>query len=124
MREKIKQKLDLTEKRFAEFYDKFKDCYKHVVEKERERLFLSTKNGASIFNNNNNKMEDFEKWLVEFKKKYNIEFDDTAVVIPEETKEGDNNIIDTEVKEVKEDVKDIPENIQKEAKEDSDETKM
>ena len=124
-REKIKAELDATEKRFAEFYDKFKDCYKHVIQKERERLFLSTKNGASIFNNNESKIEDFEKWLVEFKKKYNIEFDDAAIVIPEEIKEGDNNIIEAEVKEVKEDkedVKDISENVQKE--ENSDEVKM
>lgn len=123
-RNRLKAELDATEKRFAEFYDKFKDCYKHVVEKERERLFLSTKNGASIFNNNDSKMEDFEKWLVEFKKKYSIEFDDTAIVIPEETKEENTDVIEAEVKEVKEDVKDIQENIQKEAKEDSDEAKM
>ena len=123
-RNRLKAELDATEKRFVEFYDKFKDCYKHVIQKERERLFLSTKNGASIFNNNDSKMEDFEKWLVEFKKKYNIEFDDTAIVIPEETKEENTNVIDAEVKEVKENVKDISENIQKEAKEDSDETKM
>lgn len=123
-RNKLKQELDSTEKRFAEFYDKFKDCYKHVIQKERERLFLTTKNGASIFNSNDSKIEDFEKWLVEFKKKYNIEFDDTAIVIPEETKEENTDVIEAEVKEVKEDVKDLPENIQKEAKEDSDEAKM
>lgn len=123
-RNRLKTELDATEKRFAEFYDKFKDCYKHVIQKERERLFLSTKNGASIFNNNDSKMEDFEKWLVEFKKKHNIEFDDTAVVIPEETKEENNDIIEAEVKEIKEDVKDIQENIQKEEKENSNETKM
>ena len=123
-RSRLKTELDATEKRFAEFYDKFKDCYKHVVQKERERLFLSTKNGASIFNNNDSKIEDFEKWLVEFKKKYNIKFDDTAIVIPEELKEENINVIDAEVKDVKEDVKDIPENIQKKAKEDSDEAKM
>ena len=108
MREKIKQNLDLTEKRFAEFYDKFKDCYKHVTQKERERLFLSTKNGASIFNNNDSKMEDFEKWLVEFKKKYNFEFDDSAIIIPEESKKEkveNKEIIDTEIKEVEDNVK-------------------
>lgn len=119
LREKIKQNLDLTEKRFAEFYDKFKDCYKHVTQKERERLFLSTKNGASIFNNNDSKMEDFEKWLIEFKKKYNIEFDDTAIIIPEESKKEkveDKEIIDTETKEVEDNVKNNQENIQKKEK--------
>lgn len=119
LREKVKQNLDLTEKRFAEFYDKFKDCYKHVVEKERERLFLSTKNGASIFNNNDSKMEDFEKWLVEFKGKYNIEFDDSAIIIPEESKKEkveDKEIIDTETKEVKDNVKNNQEDIQKKEK--------
>lgn len=123
-RSRLKAELGATEKRFAEFYDKFKDCYRHVIQKERERLFLSTKNSASIFNNNDSKMEDFEKWLVEFKKKHNIEFDDTAIVIPEETKKENTDVIDAEVKEVKEDAKDISENIQKETKEDSNEAKM
>ena len=106
-RSRVKAELDATEKRFAEFYNKFKDCYKHVIQKERERLFLSTKNGASIFNNSDSKMEDFEKRLIEFKKKYNIEFDDTAIVIPEETKEENKentDAIEAEVKEVKEDI--------------------
>ena len=119
LREKIKQNLDLTEKRFAEFYDKFKDCYKHVTQKERERLFLSTKNGASIFNNNDSKMEDFEKWLIEFKKKYNFDFDDSAIIIPEESKKEkveDKEIIDTETKEVEDNVKNNQEDIQKKEK--------
>ena len=101
LREKVKQKLDLTEKRFAEFYNKFKDCYKHVIQKERERLFLSTKNGSSIFNTNNNSLEDFENWLIEFKKKYNIEFDDTPIELPKAEEKKDDNVIDAEVVEEK-----------------------
>ena len=120
LKEKIKQNLDLTEKRFAEFYDKFKDCYKHVTQKERERLFLSTKNGASIFNNNDSKMEDFEKWLVEFKKKYNFDFDDSAIEVPEQEekkeKVKDKEIINTKIKEVEDNVKNNQEDIQKKEK--------
>lgn len=89
VRNKLKQELESTENRFTEFYDKFKDCYKHVVQSEREKLFVSTKNGASIFNTHDYKLEDFEKWLVEFKKKHNIEFDDTPIELSkvEEKKE-------------------------------------
>lgn len=102
-REKLKAELDATEKRFAEFYDKFKDCYKHVIQKERERLFLSTKNGASIFNNNDSKIEDFEKWLVEFKKKHNIEFDDSPFEEPKNKEEKkDENVVEAEVVEKEE----------------------
>lgn len=98
-RNRLKEELKAVDDRFAEFYNKFKDCYKHVIQKERERLFLSTKNGASIFNNSDSKIEDFEKWLVEFKKKHNIEFDDTAIVIPEEPKEENTDVIEAEVVE-------------------------
>ena len=93
-REKIKTELQSIEERFVQFYDKFKDCYRHVVQSERERLFTSTKNGASIFNNKDNKLEDFEKWLVEFKKKHDIEFDDGAIAISE--KEESNQTKATE----------------------------
>ena len=79
VRTKIKQELESTENRFAEFYDKFKDCYKHVIQSDRERLFDSTKNGSSIFNQHDYTLKDFEKWLITFKKKHNIEFDDSAI---------------------------------------------
>lgn len=88
MRIKLKRGLESTENRFVEFYDKFKDCYKHVIQSERERLFESTKNGSSIFNQHNYTLDDFEKWLVEFKKKHNIEFDDSVIVIPEKKEES------------------------------------
>lgn len=91
--------LKAVDKRFAEFYDKFKDCYRHVIQKERERLFESTQNGAKIFNNNDVKLEDFETWLIEFKKKHNIEFDDTPIELPKAEEKKDENIIDAEVTE-------------------------
>ena len=104
LRNKLKQELESTENRFAEFYDKFKDCYRHVVQSERERLFISTKNGASIFNTHDYKLEDFENWLIEFKKKHNIEFDDTPIEVKDSKKEEkeDSKIIDVEPKEIKE----------------------
>ena len=92
LREKIKAELQATEERFAQFYDKFKDCYRHVVQSERERLFASTQNGSSIYNNKGTKLEDFEKWLIEFKKKHNIEFDDSAIVVPEK---GEDTQVET-----------------------------
>ena len=95
LRERIKATLQATEERFAQFYDKFKDCYRHVVQAERERLFTSTRGGAAIFNSKDNKLEDFEKWLVEFKKKHNIEFDDSAIVT-QEKKEEDTSTEATE----------------------------
>lgn len=104
LRNKLKQELESTENRFTEFYEKFKDCYRHVVQSERERLFVSTKNGASIFNTHDYKLEDFEKWLIEFKKKHNIEFDDTPIEVKDSKKEEkeDSKIIDVEPKEIKE----------------------
>lgn len=82
IRTKIKQELESTENRFVEFYDKFKDCYRHVIESERERLFTSTKNGSSIFNRHDYTLQDFEKWLITFKKKHHIEFDDDPIETP------------------------------------------
>ena len=98
IRTKLKQELESTENRFAEFYDKFKDCYKHVIQSERERLFTSTKNGSSIFNQHDYTLKDFEKWLVTFKKKHNIEFDDTPVTFPKPDENKDKDIVDVEVK--------------------------
>ena len=90
--------LEAVDKRFAEFYDKFKDCYRHAIQKERERLFESTQNGAKIFNNNDVKLEDFETWLIEFKKKHNIEFDDTPIELPKAEEEKKNDtVVDAEV---------------------------
>ena len=97
--EHCKNGLEAVDKRFAEFYDKFKDCYRHVIQKERKRLFESTQNGAKIFNNNDVKLEDFETWLIEFKKKHNIEFDDTPIELPKAEEKKDENIIDAEVTE-------------------------
>lgn len=104
LRNKLKQELESTENKFTEFYNKFKDCYRHVVQSERERLFLSTKNGASIFNTHDYKLEDFERWLIEFKKKHNIEFDDTPIEVKDNKKEEkeSSKIIDVEPEEVKE----------------------
>ena len=73
-------KLNYVYDLIAKFYDKFKDCYRHVSESERDRLFASSKNGSFIFNEKDFKLEDFNKWLEELKKKYNIEFDDSAIM--------------------------------------------
>lgn len=71
--------LKAVDNRFAEFYDKFKDCYRYVNQKAREELFLAITNGAKMFNNKNPNLKDFEAWMKEFKKKHNINFDDKAV---------------------------------------------
>ena len=104
VRNKLKQELESTENRFSEFYDKFKDCYRHAIQSERERLFLSTKKGASIFNTHDYKLEDFEKWLVEFKKKHNIEFDDTPIELPKVEEKKEDSVVDVEIVEKKEKV--------------------
>ena len=72
----VKEKLDAIEKRFSEFYIKFKENYKKTPKETRERVFSSVKKGAIIFNKNDSTIEDFEKWFIKFKEKYNIEFDD------------------------------------------------
>lgn len=100
-REKLAKELENIDNMIATFYEKFKDCYRHVIKQERERLFLSTKGGASIFNNHDYKLEDFENWLVEFKKKHNIEFDDTPIELPKAEEKKDDNVIDAEVGEKK-----------------------
>ena len=102
-RERLTKELENVENMIVTFYDKFKDCYRHVIQKERERLFLATKGGAAIFNNHDYKLEDFENWLIEFKKKHDIEFDDTPVELPaaEEEKKNDN-VVDAKVVENKE----------------------
>ena len=104
LRERLTKELENVGNMIAAFYDKFKDCYRHVIKQERERLFLSTKGGASIFNNHDYKLEDFENWLVEFKKKHNIEFDDTPIELPKAEEKKEDNVVDAKVVE-KEEVK-------------------
>lgn len=102
LRERLAKELENIDNMIADFYNKFKDCYRHVIKEERERLFLSTKGGSAIFNNHDYKLEDFEAWLVEFKKKHNIEFDDTPIELPKAEEKKDDNVIDAEVVENKE----------------------
>ena len=101
-KDRLKKELDNVEKLITDFYNKFKDCYRHLIQSERERLFNSTKGGSMIFNQKNLTLEDFENWLIELKKKYNIEFDDTAITLPEEKKEevvNNNEVIDATIEE-------------------------
>ena len=113
--EHCKVALEAVDKRFAEFYDKFKDCYRHVIQPERERLFASTKAGAMIFNNHDFGLKDFEDWLVEFKKKHNIEFDDTPIEVPKTKEPKDENVIEAEAIEPKKTEESTIEKIKKEA---------
>lgn len=65
---------------FAEFYDKFYDCYRYVVPWERERLFQSTKQGAMIYNTKDYTLQDFGIWFDEFKTRYNVKHDSSVVI--------------------------------------------
>lgn len=77
-RKTIKNTLKYIEKLYVEFYDKFKDCYKHVSNEERERLFLSSQAGSTFFRSEKpTSIKKFNKFLSKIKLKYNIEFDDT-----------------------------------------------
>ena len=100
-RERLTKELENIDNMIATFYDKFKDCYKHTIQKERERLFTSTKAGAMIFNNHDYSLKDFEDWLIEFKKKHNIEFDDSPIELPKTEEKKDEKVIDAEVVEEK-----------------------
>ena len=101
VKEQMKKELDNIDNMLAQFYDKFKDCYRHVIQPERERLFASTKAGSMIFNNHDYSLKDFEEWLIEFKKKHNLEFDDNPIELPKAEEKKDNNVIDAEVAEEK-----------------------
>ena len=97
-RTRLRQELESTENRFVEFYDKFKDCYKHAIQSERERLFTSTKNGSSIFNQHDYTLKDFEEWLIAFKKKHNLEFNDDPIVPPNDGETKKSDVVTTEGK--------------------------
>lgn len=101
VREQMKKELANIDNMLAQFYDKFKDCYRHVIQPERERLFASTKAGAMIFNNHDYSLKDFEEWLIEFKKKHNLEFDDNPIELPKTEEKKNDNVIDAEVVEEK-----------------------
>lgn len=100
-REKLTKELNDVDDALSNFYDKFKDCYKHTIQKERERLFTNIKASCTHFNSKDSSLEDFENWLIEFKKRHNIEFDDTPIELPKAEEKKDDNIIDAEVVEEK-----------------------
>ena len=60
-------------------------------------------------------LKDFEDWLVEFKKKHNIEFDDTPVEVPKTKEPKDENVIEAEAIEPKKTEESTIEKIKKEA---------